>query len=233
MASFLIGIQARTNSTRFPNKAEAKLGDYSVLEMVIQNCNRAASYINKKMPQHKVNVNLLVPKDDPLAEKHRRWVHVVEGPENDLITRYRLAANVSDPDYIVRVTGDCPLLPSFVITKHITMAANGRADYITNSHPEYRTAPDGHDVEVFSRKMFDYIDEKAITDWDREHVGTYVKDRPPKWAKVVHLIGFTDQSARKLSVDTESDLETVQKELATIAAKEMRAREQGHEVTRF
>jgi len=125
------------------------------------------------------------------------------------------------------------MLPPYVITKHMSIAINNDADYVTNSHPEYHTAPDGHDVEVFSRKMFDWIDEKAITDWDREHVGTYVKERPPKWAKIIHLIGFTDQSATKLSVDTEEDLERVCRELTTIANKEVRAREQGHEVTRF
>lgn len=233
MASILIGIQARTNSTRFPNKTQAQIGSDTVLDLVIRNCIKSAAYINKWKQNVKCNVSLLVPEGDPLFQAYRTSINVYQGAEKDLISRYQSAIRLSGPDYIVRITSDCPLLPPFVITKHVTIAINNRADYVTNSDPECRTSPDGHDVEVFSRKMFDYLDEKALTDWDREHVGTYAKEKPPKWANIIYTIGFVDQSNMKLSVDTMEDLERVSQEIESISAKERRARERGFGITRF
>jgi spore coat polysaccharide biosynthesis protein SpsF (cytidylyltransferase family) len=114
-----------------------------------------------------------------------------------------------DPDYIVRITADCPMLPAFVTTKHILSATKHNFDYVTNTREEMRTCPDGHDVEVISKRLMQWAHQAATSDYDREHVTSVIKERLPSWARDANIIGYTDNSHLKISVDTQNDLEFV------------------------
>lgn len=213
MTKITIGIQARSTSTRLPNKIEAIIGEKTCLQHVIDSCYCAAQYLNKWSSKSvAVNVALVVPMGDPLSDKVAREIDIVEGPEDDVLSRYMLLLGKTDADYICRITSDCPLIPHFIISKLITIAVMNRYDYVSNVDERCRTAADGMDCEVISRRAMGYLNENAFDKKDREHVTTYLRRHPPAWFLQGMVINFLDLSSEKLSVDTASDLDRVRSE---------------------
>lgn len=209
--SVLIAIQARSTSKRFPRKVFELIGGKPLLNHVIDSCDRAAKYMNNHMHSTRimVKVALLIPFGDDIGPAFRGRAMIHEGPEHDVLARYASAVERFDADYIVRVTGDCPLIPSYLITKHIKTAKIGGYSYVSNVDEEARTAADGTDCEVISRDLMAWLSENAKDPKDREHVTTLARRSPPEWAKIAHVIGHLDLSSLKLSVDTPEDLERV------------------------
>ena len=221
MTEVLIAVQARSTSIRFPNKHMEQLGGRMIMDHVIERCRGAAIYVNRlysHIPIH-ASVALLTPEGDILAAAFAAKVEVFEGPELDVLRRYKLAADHYKPDFIVRITGDCPLIPEYVISKLIAIAVKNRYDYLSNVDPAVRTAEDGVDCEVISRKMLDWMDEKATLAHQREHVTSLATDAMPRWARMGVVINNFDRSHVKLSVDTKEDLERVRGEDAAVKIK--------------
>lgn len=209
MIKVAIGVQARSTSTRLPGKSSMFVGGESVVGKALKACLNAASYItNRRGSDIEVDVYLLTPTGDPLALQYQPLARVVEGDEMDVLSRYgKLVAENPDYDYICRVTGDCPLIPPFLITKHIVSCANYKYDYCSNVDIETRTHPDGWDCEVMSRKMLCWLMENATTPLHREHVTSLLQKTKPAWARIAHVVGYLDNSSLKISVDTQKDLE--------------------------
>lgn len=216
----LIGIQARTNNQRLPGKCMKKITPkQTMLDMVLENCQKSAEFINRGNDA-RCEVALLVPENDPLLSKYSHRVYTVTGPENDVFTRYMNALeHFSAADFLCRITSDCPMVPAPVITRHILTAVKRDADYVTNAYDEYRTSPDGHDVEVLSRKAMTFLAQQNLSELDCEHVTTYLRSQPPDWLICVGMFNHVDLSSIKLSVDTEVDLENVKIEHQEVKSK--------------
>lgn len=214
LTNVLIGIQARSTSSRLPRKCFELIGNKPLIQHVIERCEKASEYINKT-PFHfpvRARVALLVPEGDELETYGDNRISIVSGPEQDVLSRYGKAAELFKPDYIVRITGDCPLIPPFLITKHVKLALLNSYDYVSNVEETARTAVDGHDCEVFSKAMLEFLLIEAKEASDREHVTTYARRLKPRWARFGNVIGYLDLSHMKLSVDTLEDLERVREE---------------------
>lgn len=211
-----IGIQARSTSSRLPGKISKFIGNRTVLERVIDACEGCASYINRYSFSNHIHclVYLLIPEGDPILEQLRvDREKIIEGDENDVLSRYVKMAEETDADFIVRVTADCPLIPHHVIFKAINVAVKNGLDYVSNVADvkgEMRTSIDGHDVEVLSRKALDWVNETAVMQPDREHVTPLLRGmNVPASIRVGGLFGHVDLSATKLSLDTEDDLKRI------------------------
>lgn len=210
MSRVLIAIQARSGSTRLPGKAFKLISGKMLLDRVIESCKKGA--INVKQSSKgavRAQVVVLTPYKDEIAKEFENRCDIIEGPELDVLKRYRIASDQLSPEYMVRITGDCPLLPPFIISKLITLARMNSYDYVSNVEEEFRTALDGSDCEVFSKRMLEWADETATTPYDREHVTTIMRTAPPEWAKLGCVVHHYDNSDVKLSVDTPEDLERV------------------------
>lgn len=207
-----IGIQARLNSSRFPNKILEVIGTKRMIDHVVDLCKSSQSHINRQTWRHSINVDLaiLAPESEYEQFSGLTTVPTFYGPEDDVLTRYDRLLDLT-PKYIVRVTSDCPMLPSELLTKHIMIAVKHRLDYISNVDTRFRTAPDGYDVEVISKDLFDYVLQNAISADDREHVTTFIRHSPPNWARIAHVVHNMDESEYKYSVDTPKDLEIVKR----------------------
>jgi spore coat polysaccharide biosynthesis protein SpsF (cytidylyltransferase family) len=182
-----------------------------VLQRVIETAFRASNYMNNRSSKKiEVNVAILIPFGDPIAERLDKNLSVVEGPELDVLVRYQMLFDKSDyPDYVCRITADCPMLPSFIISKMITLAIMNGYDYVSNVDERFRTTPDGWDCEVISRRAFDYLAESTLTDSDKEHVTTFLRGETPKWLKRGTVVNHLDLSEIKNSVDSKEDLDRV------------------------
>jgi len=219
----MIGIQARSTSTRLPMKAFAMIAGKPMLARVVSTAAHAA----RGLQAHEgcaPTVVVLTPKGDEIVGAMRGRAEFYEGPEHDVLARFYEAAAVFEADFIVRLTGDCPLLPSWNISRIVSLALKNNYDYLSNVDERFRTALDGADVEVFSRRMLDEMAERTdLSAADREHVTTAMRRDPPSWARMGVVINTVDLSWLKLSVDDEADLERVRKATEVVVDKTQRA----------
>lgn len=224
-----IGIQARSTSTRLPGKCLETIGSKTVLEHILDNAYSSANYINRGTRYSKIftKVSVLIPTNDEIAKYCRlNKISYVEGDEHDVLSRYTKLAGIFDADYIVRLTADCPFLPAAFISKTINTCINNKLDYCSNVDPRFRTAPDGFDVEVMSRRALAWLDNNANEKLHREHVTTLIRtdEKPPEF-EVGVIVGPIDLSHIKLSIDTEEDLLRGREHEANLRAKEDKVRE--------
>lgn len=210
----LIGIQARSTSERLPRKAFALIGNKRMLDHVIDNCEKAAKYSNKHSARknYTADVAVFCPTGDPIKRAFQTQAEIFEGSEQDVLERYYIGAKKFKADYLCRITGDCPLIPPYIISKHISIGVMGNYDYLSNVDEACRLSLDGIDCEVLSFRMLEWLYENAKDPLDREHVTTYARKNAPNWAKRGFTASFFDQAGIKLSVDTEDDLIAVRNE---------------------
>ena len=71
------------------------------------------------------------------------------------------------------MTADCPLSDPKLVDEIIKSHIKSKADYTSNTLKP--TFPDGLDVEVFSFSMLKLAYRKSKSDFDKEHVTTYLK----------------------------------------------------------
>ena len=230
----MICVQARSTSTRLPGKCLEMIDTKTMTEHVLDACHNTAKYINKNTHKHGLNafVVLLVPVGDSLADHFNDEI-IFEGPEHDVLSRFMLAVNEYHPNYVVRLTADCPLMSPPLITKHIMCASKDGLDYCSNVDDDFRTFIDGWDVEVMSLEMMCWLDKNATTDYDREHVTPLARKAPPRWAQIGAVLSAIDFSDVKLSVDTAEELERVRLNRKSVNAKINRAEQRGLNVYKF
>ena len=209
VSKVLIGIQARSGSTRLPRKAYELIGGRMMMDRVLE-IGKAASKSITSNGRFSATLAILTPVGDSIATDFRsRGAEIVQGPEEDVLARYACAVKAYDPDWIIRITGDCPMLPPNVVNSVFHLAVKNGYDYISNADERCRTSMDGTDCEVISRRMFDHVAREAKTDHDREHVTPFCRREPPHWATVGVVIAHFDLSGLKYSVDTPEDLARV------------------------
>jgi len=215
----MIGIQARSTSTRLPGKIFEKIGEREMLQHVLDAAAGAEKYLNRSSDHYLVKTVLLIPVNDPIKKKYENICEIFEGSENDVLSRYYGAAKQSHYDYIIRITSDCPLLPSYLISKCLNVAIKNGAHYCSNVDETCRTDPDGWDVEVLSMEALEWLNRHAVKPHDREHVTTLLRSNRPSDLKSLHVIGHLDLSGLKYSVDTQEDLDFVRRHHEKITHK--------------
>ena len=160
--------QARTGSTRFPNKIMNKIEDETLLSI----------HINRIKKSKKINSIIIATtnnKNDDIIELESNKLNVscYRGDEEDVLDRFYQAAMPYSPDFVVRLTSDCPLIDSSLIDMIIETTVNSNVDYCSNTLIE--SYPDGQDVEVFSFNSLKKAWEQSVLLSDREHVTPYMK----------------------------------------------------------
>lgn len=158
-------VQARMGSSRLPGKVLWPLGGRPVLDWVLRAA--AAAQLDEVVVATSVE-----PEDDAIeAFCAQRGVRVVRGPEEDVLTRYRMAADASGADAVVRLTSDCPLLDPALIDRVVELwrTTPGLGYAATTLH---RTLPRGLDVELVSAGALRLADAEArghhrvhVTSW--------------------------------------------------------------------
>jgi len=161
--------QARTGSSRFPKKILKKINGKSLLEIHIDRI-RQSSLINEVIIATTDNDRdaIIVKIAESLGVKSFR------GSENDVLDRFYKSVESVYPDFIVRLTSDCPLIDGKLIDEIISNALAKNLDYYSNIlSPTY---PDGQDIEVFKFKSLKKAWEQAKLNSEREHVTPYIKN---------------------------------------------------------
>lgn len=212
-----IFIQARSNSQRFPKKVFQELGEKTVLECVVDNC-LASTWGNRTLEKQVLVIGY--KEDEALrlyCEDKKIAYRLYSTEENDLVSRYVAAAEGSD--LILRITGDCPMIPPQLIDEAIKSLMN--CDYISNTIT--RTYPEGYDIQGCSARALQWFDQNQKE--DREHPFKEFDFNESVRKKFVQD-GFTYQQLlntnnvifQKLSVDTRDDLNRLRQLYARVQA---------------
>lgn len=193
--------QARTGSTRFPNKIMNKIKDKSLLNIHV---NR----IKKSKMISLIIVATTNKKEDDIVEfeADKLNVNCFRGDENDVLDRFYNAAKTYNPDYIVRLTSDCPLIDSSLIDEIIEKTLKSNVDYCSNTLVE--SYPDGQDIEVFTFNSLIKAWRSSILISDREHVTPYMK----KNFRVLNINSNNKEYNKvRMTVDEPNDLVVIKR----------------------
>ena len=193
-------VQARLTSSRFPKKILKEIKGKSLIEILI-----ARLKLSTKIDR----IIVAIPKNNKeyvLKSKLKKLnIQVFEGSEDNVLDRYYKASKLFNSDYIVRITGDCPLIDSKVVDEVIDLAIKNKLDYASNVCPP--TFPDGLDTSVISTSALKYTWKKAKSDFDKEHVVTYIQKN--KKFKKSNLKFSKDLSSERWTVDEPEDFQVI------------------------
>lgn len=142
---FQIFLQARMGSTRLPGKALLKICDKTMIELIVERLGniKGIDRIVLATGEDERNKELL-------AEAKRLGIDSFRGSEENVLDRLYQAALIFQPDVIIRVTGDCPLIDSNLISEGIKVFKDGGYDVVSNAR--IRSYPDGLDYDIFNFK---------------------------------------------------------------------------------
>lgn len=212
VVSVLIAIQARSNSTRFPQKIYQMIGKKMCLQHVIDQAKSSKLYVERSSHKKSIRCEVIVlhPENDTqLITSYKTYCNLLGGDEHDVLSRFIKAYDLYEPDYVVRLTSDCPLILDFIISKHINTAIMNDLDYVSNVEESCRTSFDGTDCEIISSKAIEWLRKNAITKEDKEHVTLALRREKPNGISQGFISFKLDSSNLKLSLDTEEDLQRI------------------------
>lgn len=190
-------VQARASSSRLPGKVLARVGDASLLALVLRR-------LAPLSVDHLVVATGDSAADDAVADvAHAEGVDVVRGPELDVLSRFAIALERYPARTVVRITADCPFVDPALVRAALEIHATTNADYVSNTL--VRTYPDGLDVEVVSADALVSAASEAFDPVEREHVTPFVYRRPERFTlrSLRHVEPCAD---RRFTVDTADDL---------------------------
>lgn len=201
-----------------------------MLMWVVNACMVAGRFLESTAEVH---VAVLIPKDDPIGTFYGASVSILEGDENDVLSRYVNALELYQADYVVRITADCPHIPPHHITKHVRAAITKGRDLTTNVH--YRSFKEGWDCEVLSARLMKWIGQNADSDYDREHVTSLVSvgkpfpfmHSPDGLPSICHIMQNVDESHIKTSIDTMEEFEAAEAMYQAFREKKLAATNSG------
>jgi len=196
-------IQARMGSSRLSGKIMLQACKKPLLKHMIDRI-QLTDTVEKIVVATSTNKN-----DDILADFCREnKISCFRGSENDVLSRYKMVADMTHADIIVRLTSDTPLLDHIILDKVVKAYIKNKYDYVSNCFPLPRTYPDGMNVEVFSKKILDEMYYNAKKPSEREHVSLYVVMQHAKYK--IHRVDYLKNiSHYRFNLDYELDYELI------------------------
>lgn len=196
-------IQARTSSTRLPNKVLKPLpyyGSITVLQQVIRRTKKS-NLIDE------IIVATTKDKEDEeivkiAKEEDVKWF---KGSKEHVLERYYLTAKENKLDIVVRITSDCPCIDWNIIDKAIGKHIKEKADYTSNTLK--RTYPHGLDVEIISFEALERAYCEAEEEFEKEHVCPYIHTTNKDKFKIELLEAPSELYAPdiRITLDTKED----------------------------
>jgi len=202
----LLIIQARMGSSRLPGKVLMKVEDKPLLKFMIDRVRKS------KKVDEVIVATTEDTKDDPIAMLCKKNnIGFYRGSENDVLDRFYQASKPYNPDTIIRLTADCPLVDPEIIDEIIELFTNTNVDYAANTvPPEKKKYPDGSDVEVFKFSALKRAWEESTDLKDREHVTFYFWKHDKNFTTAM-LDNKYDWGNYRITIDYKEDFIVVEK----------------------
>lgn len=198
--------QARYGSTRLPAKVLKEVNGETLLELHLKRILQA-----KNISKLKVATTTEDGADKIVEIANRVGVETYKGSIDDVLERFYFAAKDESPDYIVRVTSDCPLIDPNEIDKVVEICLSNDFDYASNTL--IPTFPDGIDCECFKFSALEKAYHEATLKSEREHVTPYIKKHSTEKGETLfrskNVTSDRDCSSYRITVDTQEDFELI------------------------
>lgn len=169
---YLVLIQARCGSSRLPEKVMLDLCGKPDLQRVVERVQRSR-YVDEVIVVTSIEKSNL-----PLIKLCAEMgIRVFTGSEEDVLDRYWQAAKLLNPEYVIRVTADCPLYDWRYLDMAIEQMQED-TDYMTELT---ETFPDGEDIEIIKLSALKEAWKEAKMASEREHVTLYIRNHFDKF----------------------------------------------------
>ncbi|MFS1518034.1 cytidylyltransferase domain-containing protein [Bacillus sp. SCS-151] len=193
----LIIIQARMGSTRLPGKVLKPLGASTVINYVVSRCKQIQKTLGI------IVATSTLKQDDQIEEWCKKHdITCYRGSESDVLSRYYHCAKQYNPDYVIRVTADCPFIDYNFANQIINRMEKNPADIvIVHGH-----LPRGLVVEMIAFAALEFIYKYGYETRHREHVTYYAYEHPSKFkhTKVI-APSFLNHPELRITLDTIED----------------------------
>ena len=200
---YLAMIQARCGSTRLPKKVLMDLCGKPSLQRIIERVRRSNAIDEVMVITSIDKANLPI-----LRLCADMGVRVGIGSENDVLDRYYQNARLLNPEYVIRLTGDCPCIDHGLIDQAISQMP-AEIDYCSNTIET--TFADGLDFEIVKYSALKKSWLEASHSFEREHVTQYIIHNPDLFRQWNFASPVGDFSGHRWTVDEPEDFEVISK----------------------
>ncbi|NQV78546.1 MAG: hypothetical protein HQ490_09360, partial [Lutibacter sp.] len=161
--------QARIGSSRLFKKIFLEINEKSLLKIHLERLLKSNLVTS-------IIVATTIKDEDKIIvnEAETLGLRFYQGSENDVLDRFYQSVCKEKPNWIVRVTSDCPLIDPVLIDEIIEFVQKNDVDYGSNILLE--SFPDGQDIEVFKFSALEYAWKNATLKSEREHVTLYIRN---------------------------------------------------------
>lgn len=199
----VVVIQARMGSSRLPGKILMPLGEQTTLHYVTERCKQIKGVADV------IVATSTLEKDNQVEQ----WclenqIHCFRGSETNVLQRYMEAVQDIKPDYILRVTADCPFVDYELASELVEKLNNTSVDIIDLQGE----LPRGLAVEAISYRALQYIAEHAHAERHYEHVTYYAYEYKNEFKRAVYEVSKANQQPQlRITLDTKEDYEVLSK----------------------
>lgn len=199
-------IQARTGSSRLPNKVLRPLMGKPLLVRMVERVMAA------KLSGMVVVATTDEARDDPIEQLcAQEGLACFRGSALDLLDRHYQAGKRYGADVVVKIPSDVPLIDPAIIDKvlGVFLADPESYDFVSNLHPQ--SYPDGNDVEVMPMPMLELAWREATRDWEREHTTPFFWENPERFrvGNVTWERGLDLSMSHRWTIDYEADYQFI------------------------
>lgn len=199
---FLVLIQARCGSSRLPNKVMKVIAEKTDLQWVIERVNRSKN-IDEVMIVTSIGKNNL-PLINLCTQLETR---VFVGSEEDVLDRYYQAARLLKPEYVIRITSDCPLFDWRYLDMAIDQLETD-TDYMSELTESF---PDGLDIEIMKFSALKAAWKNARLASEREHVTLYIRNHKDEFKLQNLECPIKNIGDKRWTLDEQADFDFIEK----------------------
>ena len=200
-------IQARQGSTRLPKKCTMKIFKHSLIEWVVRRTKKSKKLDEIVIATSKKNADKVF---GVIAKKLK--VKIFYGDEQNVLSRFLEAANKFKADNIIRICADNPFISSNFVDNLIDFYKNNKCDLAFNHRPDKKMkykCVDGLGAEIFSLKILKIVSKLAKSNYDLEHVTTFLYRNKNRFKIIPVPVERKYQITKKLDIDREKDLKKI------------------------
>lgn len=199
---YLVMIQARCGSTRLPNKVLKDLCGKPALECMIERVKRS-KLIDEVMVVTSIEKNNL-----PILKLcANKGIRVGIGSEDDVLDRFYQTAKLLKPEYVIRLTADCPCFDAELLDQAI-LGMKESTDYCGMTSESFA---DGLDLEIIRFSALEKSWKEAVHSFEREHVTQYIIRHPELFEQMDFQSPVGYFGDHRWTVDEPEDFELVSK----------------------
>ncbi|WP_415905084.1 cytidylyltransferase domain-containing protein [Neptuniibacter sp. QD48_55] len=201
MDNVLIVVGARLNSSRLPAKHLLPLAGKPLIERVFERLD--------PLPFNKV----LATTNDEYNRPLISWASVsgikyfaYPGDVNDLVGRVNSLVELNNPEYVIYICGDCPLIDPQLISQGLNALALNPSTQSAEAQPDSQGRKSIHEgIHIYNREGWDKLFDHSNTELFKEHIGLAASEK-----QILSVVHFPLEEkyysvTQRVSIDTAAD----------------------------